>query len=450
MTEQSLQQIVRAALPPDLRRILVAVSGGLDSMVLLHCLQALAEPCALSLEAAHLDHGIRAQGAADAEFVAACCARLGIPCHQERSPVPEQARAAGISLEMAARNARRDFLSRCAANCGARMIALAHHREDQVETFLLRLVRGSGRSGLCGMAVQDGLWWRPLLGVPQARLEEYARSHGLDWVEDLSNRDPAFQRNLLRLEVMPRLRRINPRVAERVLGLQRQFAVEEAYWDEQVAAQLPALIDSCEDGLRLRVPALQGLHRALRLRLLRAALVRIRGDLQGIAEVHLQALDALLCGMRSQAQIDLPGCWAARRYERLWLRETAPEPFAAYELDMPLPGELELPDGRILRATCGIEVTGESDRVAEFARERLNGPLRVRNRRPGDRFAPRGMPGSKKLKEYFAETRVEHEERSRQPLLVAGEEILWVIGRRRSSRAPAAFDTGPVLRLELL
>ena len=450
MVERCLEQIVRDALPPGIRRVLVAVSGGLDSMVLLHCLHRLAPSCGLVLEAAHLDHGIRSESVADAEFVTAACAGLGIVCRCGQSSVPEQARDTGLSLEMAARNARRTFLRQSAAAAGCGLIALAHHREDQVETFLLRLVRGSGRSGLCGMTLREGPWWRPLLHVPQSQLKAYARHHRLSWVEDSSNRDTVHQRNLLRLEVMPPLRRINPRFAERVTGLQRQFATEEAYWSEQVTEHFPTLLLDDRDGLRLSIPALRDRHRALRLRLFREALDRIRGDLQGIAEVHLEALDGLIGGSRSQAQLDLPRCWAARRYEQLWLRNAAPERSAPYELQLPLPGELELPDGRLLRATLEREISGESDRVVEFCHAQLTFPLRVRNRRPRDRFAPAGMQGRKKLKEYFVDSRTELEERHRQPLLVAGEELLWVIGRRRSGCAPACFDNGPVVRLELL
>jgi len=197
-------------------------------------------------------------------------------------------------------------------------------------------------------------------------------------------------------------------------------------------------------------PGLLNLHPALRLRLLREALRRVRGDLQRIESIHLKAVDQLLLASRSQAQFDLPGCWAARRYDCLWLRAKPPEPLPAYELELPVPGELELPCGRVLLAVLQDEQGGESAQVAEFACAELVGELRVRSWRPGDRFAPSGMTGHKQLKAFFSDEKVELEERARAPLLTCGGEIVWVAGKRRSRHAAAEGKAGKILRLELI
>lgn len=446
----TLEQIVKEALPPGQRRILVAVSGGVDSVVLLHLLANLRAECGLELAVAHLDHRLRRESSADAAFVARLAERLGLPCSVGTADVRALAARRRISLEMAAREARRAFLEQAADERGAGLIALAHHRDDQAETFLLRLVRGSGQSGLACMKRCDGRWWRPLLGVGRRRILSRARAAGLAWVEDASNDDSIFRRNLIRNRVAPLLNQINPRFSRTVAETAGRIQLEEAYWRQQVDALMARSLLSSGDGLRLDRSVLLAAHPALRLRLYRFALTLVRGGIEGIGAVHLHDIDGLLTGARSQAQIDLPEAWAARRYQCLWLRSGAPqiEPFA--ETELPVPGELALPDGRRLKASLGDAAGRQTDSAVAFALDRVELPLRVRSWRPGDRFVPSGMTGHKKLKRFFSDSRVETEDRARALVLTSGKAILWIVGRRRSAAAPVRSDSSKILRLELL
>ncbi len=430
--------------------ILVAVSGGVDSVVLLHLLQSVAPDYGLDLEVAHLDHGIRSESAADADFVAELCRDWGLSCHVDRAEVPALATRRGWSLEMAGRQARREFLQRTADERGYERIALAHHRDDQVETFFLRLLRGTGISGLSSMHRLQGCWWRPLLAVSRQQILAYAKQQGLRWVEDESNRDPVFLRNRLRQQIVPQLREFNPQLDERLSVLCAQVQLEEDFWQQQLDQLFPRLVVSGQNGFRLDRILLLGLHPAMRLRVLREALRQVRGDLQRIEADHLQAIENLLQADRSQAQLDLPDCWVARRYGQLWLRTAPPARPQAYDLPLPFSGEVELPDGRTLGATVLAEQQGESLAVAEFSLAEFNEPLRIRSWQAGDRFEPAGMLGCKRLKRFFSDDKMEIEERARVPLLVSGEIILWVVGRRRSRHAIANLQSGPVLRLELI
>ncbi len=445
-----LEQAVIQRLPHGSRKLLVAVSGGVDSVVLLHLLQSLAGALNLSLQVAHLDHQLRPESSGDADFVKKLCAQWSIPCHIETCDVAALANESKLSLEMAGRQARREFLQRLAVQADADLIVLAHHRDDQVETFLLRLLRGSGLSGLAAMRVNQDAWWRPLLDCSRKEIMAYAQAHDLDWVEDASNRDPVFLRNRLRAQIVPQLQELNPQFGTRLAGLTRQIQIEENYWQEQVDCQFQALVIASDDGIRLDRTALLQVHPALRLRLLREALRRVRGDLQRIEAVHLQAVAGLLLNSRSQAQLDLPDAWVARRYETLWFRVAAPELPVAYDLSLDVPGAVELPDGRVLRLSLSTEQGGESASIAEFSVADLSAPLRVRSWQSGDRFVPQGMTGHKRLKCYFSDNKIELEERLRVPVLVSGETIIWLGGMRRSNQKVASLDGGTILRVELL
>lgn len=430
-------------------RLLVGVSGGVDSVVLLDLLASVAPELDLELMVLHVDHCIRPESAADAEFVMGLCRGPDIPCRIETVDVPKLASERGLSLEAAGREARRELLQRWSEEHNCRRIVLAHHRGDQAETFLQRLLRGSGLSGLQAMRVDDGRYWRPLLSFSRGRIEAYARERQLEWVEDASNADPQFLRNRIRLELLPQLAQINPRIDERLAALCLQLQREEEFWRQQVEQVWPQVLLTTDDGLRLGRTRLLECHPALRLRLLREALRRLRGDLQALESVHIEALDKLLRTERSQAELDLPGCWAARRYNQLWLRLQAPK---VREFDVPLlPGEpLVLPDGRVLVAELCERAQGETDHHVEFDAALLRFPLQVRSPQPGDRFVPSGMAGRRKVKDLLIDLKLEKEQRRSLPLLLCGDRILWLAGLRRSALAPVTRDCRKVLVVRLV
>ncbi len=450
MTDNCLEQKVLKSLPEAVRSIVIAVSGGVDSVVLLYLLQRIAASRGLNLYAVHLNHCMRPEADDDALFVEALCRQLNVRCYSESCNVSKLASQERISQEMAGRLARRRLLERVAADTDAQLIALGHHRDDQVETLLMRLTRGTGISGLSGMAELDPPWWRPLLYCSRQQLLDYARGQSLSWCEDASNLDPLFVRNRLRHQIVPLLKDVNPQFAERMIVLSRQVAVEEDFWRNQIETHFPTIRVACDDGLRLQRSQLLVFHPALRLRLLRAALIEVRGHLHGIEAVHLRAVDDLLTSDRSQAQLDLPACWAARRYENLWLRTAAPKMPQRYDVALQIPGEILLPDGRKLVATVVERPEMETRYRVYVDQAVLDQPLAVRTWRSGDRFAPLGMAGHKRVKQLFADLKIEKEERLRTPLVFAGETLLWVAGLQRSGFGVVPASSVRAARLELL
>ncbi len=453
MTSCLLEKTVQQSLPEDVSSVVVAVSGGVDSIVLLHLLHKIGASRSslrpLNLQAVHLNHQIRHEAQADAHFVESLCRRLEMPCHIASCDVPALAKKEKISLEMAGRKARRYLLQQVADKQGAGMIALGHHRDDQLETFLLRLTRGCGLSGLAGMTVRDGIWWRPLLNCSRRQLVDYAQRHKLVWCEDASNQDPAFLRNAIRMKVVPLLEEINPRLSDRVLDLSRQIASEENYWQLQLEEKFPLMIVSQQDGLRLSRTKLLACHPALRVRLLREGVRRVRGHLEGIDAIHLHSLNSLLGNARSQAQLDLPDCWVARRYDCLWLRSDSPGQPAQFCLPVRIPGETALPDGRKLLVTLVERPDAETRESVFFDLEASGTEMYLRNWQPGDYFAPLGMSGHKRLKRLFSDLQIEKEERCCVPLLFSGEKLLWVVGIRRSRHAVAGPNSGTTARFDV-
>jgi len=430
-------------------RVLVAVSGGADSVALLHLLHAVAPTFSLSLLAAHLDHGIRRESSADADFVRQLCVRLGVVLVEEKINVPGLAAVRRRGLEETARDCRRQFLQQAALRHGCGAIALGHHRDDQAETVLFRLIRGSALSGLAAMRPHSPPFIRPLLAFTRQQILDFLGRESVEFIEDISNADISFTRNRIRHRLLPALRDFNPRIDEHLVRFSCRLALEEDYWDGEEKRLMAELGRIGEDGVSFDRSRLQALHPAVRLRLLRRALLMVRGNLQGVAACHLEGVEGLLLADRPQAELHLPGAWAGRRYDRLWLRREAPEEVPPVLVTIKGPGVYALPGGGELEIVLLSSALGEGLNAAEFSATEVQFPLTLRSPRPGDRLRPAGMTGSKKLKDLLIDAKVPLEVRRRLLLVLADDEILWVVGMRRAAgRAPSPAG-GMVLRIAL-
>lgn len=411
--------------------LVVAVSGGVDSTVLLDVLDGLG----YQLHVAHLDHALRPDSADDGRFVADEAQRRGLPCSIERRDVGEYARTEGLSLEEAGRRQRYAFLDQVADRVGAEFISLGHHADDQAETVILRLLRGSGATGLGGMEiVREGRYLRPLLRVRRAEIEKYAHQRGLRYREDPSNRDSRFLRNRVRGELMPLLRSYNPNVIE---VLNRTAALLKAE-DDLLAELTQEALDTvvCErynDKVTLDSTRLLAYHIAIQRRVLRAVLQglaadgpfdfarveQVRGWI-GAGDKRLRVLGAglrgqgcgtryiLRRGQRSPVKrcFDIPGAMVLREHGvKIRVQVVSPEHFDKSQL-------------------------GDA-RVALDA-DRLGARVQVRSLRPGDRFQPLGMEGHKKLSDFFIDAKWPKISRDEVLVLTRGEEIAWVAPLRSS------------------
>jgi tRNA(Ile)-lysidine synthase len=294
--------------------VLVACSGGPDSLALLGVLAELARPRGLSLAVAHLDHGVRGpRGAADARFVARQATRLGLEARVERMDARAWMKERGLSGEDGLRRMRHAFLARAARQleCGA--IALGHTADDQAETVLLRLARGTGLAGLAAMRPRRGRVVRPLLAASRTDVRAYLKDRGLRPRIDETNADPGFRRNVVRADILPRLAHLNPQIARVLAGLAERAAEQSDFVQIEAAQALRA----CEDGvvrgqIRLVARKLLPYHRVVREAVFALVVRRLSGPDAGLTRRHLAALDTLVTRGHGGARVALPGSVIAR------------------------------------------------------------------------------------------------------------------------------------------
>jgi tRNA(Ile)-lysidine synthase len=426
-------------------RVLVAVSGGCDSVALLHVLMELGRPIAV----AHVDHGTRGgESRADAAFVASLAGEFALPCHVCRHDVPAEAHAAGVSVEQQGRAVRYAFLTATARDQGYAAIATGHHADDQAETVLLRLIRGAGPEGLGGIPVVRDLGGiplvRPLLGCRRDELAACAETEG--WVHrtDLSNADVSVPRNRVRHELLPLLRgAYNPAVVEALGRLAAQHQVQEAF----MAPQVDCAHAACVGQQGIDRAAFAALHTALRHRVI-ARCLQEHGVEHPCARVA--GLAAFVVESPTGRYADAGGglrLYAGRTHVALvqargQTSDAPPHP-------LPAPGELaalgyhfrcewldQAPSQPA--AHCGPE-------YQVFDADRLVGGLVVRTRRAGDRFTPLGMTGTQKLKDYFIGRGLPAPQRDAVPLILDGAGIVWVVGHGPAARVRVDEQTSRCL-----
>ncbi len=439
-------------------RVLVAVSGGVDSMTLLHLLRDLADDWELALGVAHLDHRMRPDSSDDARFVAHHARSLGLPVFQEAVDVPAHIERAGCSPEAGAREVRYRFLRDAALDLAASAVALGHTLDDRVETFFLNLLRGAGLDGLAGMpAVRtecDLRYVRPLMDVTRADVEAYAKTYAVPYREDPSNREPRYERNRVRHELMPLLETFNPSVRDAVGRAADALDDLASHLNAEADELLErALIESDEMGAAGDASVLGRAHRALLRQALRRAIVHVNADLNGITSEHLEALSDLVHAGRSGRSVALPHSLTGRYQADQLIIERGTD--ASSDVD-PVAVSLN-PDGPTDVPQLGWrlvvdEMRGSHPHPSGRLEARLDaatmvGQLSVRNRRPGDRIQPLGLGGTKKLQDILVDAKIPRRQRNNVPLVCDDRGILWVTGLCLDERARVTPDTQTTLRL---
>ena len=414
-------------------RVLCAVSGGLDSMVLLHLLWTQSQNGRFSVSVATFDHRLRPESGADTAFVSSWCSAREIPCCVGAGDVAAFSRARGQTVEEAARNLRYEFLERAAEEAGADYIATAHTADDNAETVLLHLLRGSGLNGLGGIPPRRGRIIRPLLEITRCEIETYAVQHDIPHREDESNRDTAYTRNYLRHEILPLLREKNPSLA-RTLGR----TAESLRRDEECLTQLTEetarrLLTAEQNAVSVRATDLNAQPRAIALRLVqKMAELALPGTV--LPHNQRQALLELAGKEHPSGTISLVSRLQGRRsYDTLTLALPAEQTDRFTPVGL-RPGETKpVPELEIV-LTCRWAVCPEEpvpDRL--YLRPGEAETLLVRPRQPGDEI-DLYRRGRKKLKKWMIEEKVPRERRERLPVIEIDGQVAAVLGMGGSGR----------------
>jgi len=432
-------------------RVIVAVSGGPDSMALLHILLTLQAEYSLELFVAHVNHMFRgAEADEDADYVKKIAVQWGVSCFVTRIDVPARMVDRGLSAQVAARETRYQYFNHIAAITDATKIAVGHNADDQAETVLMRFLRGAGPEGLAGIPAVRGGIIRPLIDIFRDQIEEYCCARQIEVRRDPSNLKPVYLRNRIRHQLLPVLEKeYNSALRRNIINLADILQAEEIYWAEIVCREMDSCVCWCDDGPHILAAPFKGIAIALQRRLLRALLAKM--DISGAGYVHIEGLRELVIGGTVGQCADLPGMYfTVKLYSDIVFKQKHSRylPKAVPQLPLNIPGTTRVPElGLVVNTSFELERHTELPGGYLFDWEKLHKPMYVRTRRPGDKFYHLGIGHRKKLKEFFIDKKVPQAERDKVLIVTHGEEILLISGYYVDDRLLAVSDTKRILRI---
>ncbi len=457
--------------------IVVGVSGGPDSLCLLHILNRLKEELATGLHVAHVEHGIRGEESqADAAYVESLAQEWQLPVTVEHGDVPAYAAEHRLAIEEAARRVRYSCLGRVAQKLRAQCIAVGHNADDHVETILMHWMRGSGLGGLRGILPVQVLgaeaWWsgpsirlvRPLLEVSRSEIEAYCQQHSLDPRFDRSNLDVTYHRNRIRHELIPQLESFNPRIRDILRRSASVIADDFDYLRLQSTQVWRSMVQQTEGALTFPLEPWLQLHPSVQRQLLRDAIHHLRKSLRDIDWVHVEQARLGIESKATSTKITLPqGLYLFKGYDQFVIGERIPQPdlplLMQEELPLTIPGTTLLPNSDwqlsaeiVEGAEVQEEAVGNEDPwQAYLDLEQIGESLMLRGRQTGDYFQPLGMGGKRKaLNDFMIDAKIPQHIRDLLPLVVSPQHIVWVAGWRVDERAKITTGTSRVLHLRFL
>ncbi len=451
--------------------VVVGVSGGADSVALLHILHTYAPRLSLRMGVAHVNHCLRQTDSdKDAEFVLSLAKKLDLPCYIQKVDVRKYQNENRLSLEEAARRVRYNFYTHVSKTNRFNKIALGHHCDDNAEQILMNLFRGSGLLGMAGIPpVRNGKIIRPLIELKRSEIISFLNNNRLKYVADTSNTDTRYLRNRIRHQLMPLLTTsYNPKIIE-TLNRLAEIVRSEEEWIEGKIDDLfkKTALNIQEDHATLSVPRLNDIHVSIQRRLYRKAIETIKGDLRRIRFSHIDSVVGLLKSGPSYGRLDFPDRIRIQRNtdelhfsrEKRALRNlemrSGPHETVAFEYHIPKPESIFIKEigSYINFLEMGIENLPDFHRAGQhtgfFDKDALTFPLVLRNYRPGDRFNPLGMIGTKTLKKFFVDKKVPKTDRMKCPLLLSRGKIVWVIGYRIDESVKVTPATRNVVKVDL-
>ncbi|HZK25578.1 MAG TPA: tRNA lysidine(34) synthetase TilS [Oscillospiraceae bacterium] len=461
MEKRVLETIKKRQLLTAGDKVLIAVSGGPDSLSLLHLLHKLAPELRIKLHLAHINHGLRSEAAAEALAIKKWALQMHLPVTVSRINVKSIQEKQHLSVEAAAREGRYQALLAVAQQVGASRIATGHHRDDRVETLLLRLITGSGLDGLKGIPSRRSLApgievIRPLYDVPRKQIEAYCRQKKLQPLWDPSNAELVYLRNRVRLHLLPFLEReFGPHIRRTLAQTTELLAADSSLIAELTAQAYATLAYTADNGtIVLKLDLLSALAEPLQARLVRQALWQ--AGAKRIGHLHVQQVLAVMQSKSPSARCLVPGGIVVQReYKQLlvgWLKNK--DSSSPQSVSLQVPGRTYLPWSKEwleaeLIARSQVATLQVLPHEAYCAADKLQQPLTVRIREPGDRVKLLGSPGSRKVKKILIDKKIPQHKRDQLPVVIAGEEIIWLGGVDIAHAYRVTADTKQVLHLKI-
>ena len=432
--------------------VVAGVSGGSDSMALLFALWDLREFYPdTDVVVSHVNHGLRgAESDEDAEFVREAARQLDFSFECVRVDTETFRKKRGLSLEDAARELRYSFFNDILAKHSAHKIATAHTLNDQAETVIMRLIRGSGSQGLAGIRPSVGSIIRPLINVTKLEAREYLQSKGVSWREDSTNRSDEFLRNRIRNELVPLLENYNPAVEQVLSRVAAVCAAEADFISAEGEKRFGKIARVVEGDVLGDTEKLLREPPAIRFSVMRKSILAVKGNLNSVSAKHLFSIDEVVRSGDSSAEVDLPGgvVFHAGHGVFFFTREENFHGFPPTEIKSHGTHQVS-PDLEVtVELTDDVSLWGAAD-VGYFSPEKVGFPITLRSFSEGDRFVPLGMRGAKKLKDFFIDEKIPRFLRKKVPVFETQDGIIWVGGLRTDNRFKADKRKGPWFRIRI-
>jgi tRNA(Ile)-lysidine synthase len=445
--------------------IIVGISGGYDSVCLLHILYCISSEFNIKLYPVHINHMLRGEEALrDENFVKDFCSSLGLELYVKRIDVALKAQNEKISLEEAGRNARYEEFNSVAQYNSASKIAVAHSKNDQAETILMRIFRGTGLEGLKGIEYKRDNIIRPLLDTDRSQIEDYVNKNGLCAIIDSSNLHTDYFRNRIRLNVLPEIKSaVGSDITENLIRLSKIVVADEDYlrYNAELYYQ-KCLIQKKNFYIELDLQELMKMHQAMRGRVLRMAILSSSGSINGLGYVHIDKLFWLIESGQTGARVNIPqGMMAVKSYRSLIIKKQETKKDQSFEEKLNISGNTYISSINAIVTTqlikfekyenCKefiVENKGTYIRFFDYEKLKKEEMIVVRNRRDGDIFKPVKSIGTKKLKEFFIDNKIPRDERDKFPLIAINKEIIWIIGNKTSDNYKVTDNTKSVLMIK--
>lgn len=432
-------------------KILIGFSGGPDSVCLIYVLHNLKDQFMLNLHAVYINHGLRPEETpGETEFCKKLCESLSIPFTTKVIDVKTYSKEHRLNMQEAARKLRYRIFEETTYEIKANKIALGHTADDQLETFFMRFFRGSGPTGLAGIPPVRGNIIRPLIEIGRKEIEEFLDEQRINYIIDSSNLKKDYLRNRVRLSFIPEIKKINPHIAQTVSRTMEILREEEKYFELIVTKTLMKLICRKTDfRIELFLIPLEAMEKVILRRVLRRAIDATKG-LRGIEFIHIEGIIDLIKHGRQGDRLYLPqGLRVIKNYSTLVITSEIPQKLGIFTLNVP--GEVVLKESRaviIASTEDNVDSHGDGKTMAVFDADKTGTVLFVRPRKNGDFFHPMGFGKRKKLQDYFVDEKVPRDERDSIPIVVSGNDIVWIVGFRGDERFKVSDRTKRFLKME--